>query len=597
MGSALATQCAEITSFDSGSTAQYYETNGAATDLAANGVPLAKYHVMKYKLYDASGVKESNERSAIVVVPTVVPGANPGPWPLIMYAHDYGFGLAYQEISAVFSKTQASFVIAAPTYPGEPLCGQIAPGSLSCASGTPLAAAVGTQSYYDWDVNELLGLHNCVQRYLGEAAATSGSNPFVGKVTQYFTPTDLTAIATATALGAGATPEQLAAAQAAQAKMDAIDGLHYQYYQTSNPGQFAFPVKTVVSGVGRGALVAQLAVARSGIYVADLGSKSATVTPQLDTLVAASQWAAAKGSSTRFIPMLAEGLATIGSPSSLTVGQSRAYLEMMVKGQAAHTTFYSVPGVAGLAPLLSQIGAGTMSAANGAIEIALRDMTYMFKYTAGGLREWQGSAVSKVKGHILMLHGTEDKLFPFTDSFLAYNLYLNTANTLAGLGANAPAPGFYVGLYGFQPPESSYTNGKFTGTDYNHGTAATFFTGKLRTLTTSQKALIGGTASPASTDTAGLKAQGVAAGLKSSLGPILFPSVTDGNQLAVSLGSFAYPYYKPADVSSSDNQLKAEAAAAMVTTKANESDLTAVTPLELFAIWLYSETGSAEALN
>ncbi len=246
VGNAEQSVCAEVKAAlvvfnpgaQAGITGGYYLNGTTPTVLAAP----TKVYWMQYKL-----MGDANYRSAILSVPTTPPAtahaANAAlgvkteasgtyGYPVLMYGHAGAGGLAYEEIAQAFGQLQSDFIIAAPTFPGEPLCGTYdtvaGVKSTTCTGTNMLAAATGAFAPYENDSVDLVGLHDCVKNLAAGAAkavvdasgASQGTEDIKAKVVK-INATAATAVAAAdapvsimTGMGRGAGAAGLALARA-----------------------------------------------------------------------------------------------------------------------------------------------------------------------------------------------------------------------------------------------------------------------------------------------------------------------------------------------------------------------------------------------
>lgn len=144
-------------------------------------------YVLVYKLNDGTDQKYS----AIVTVPdnnsTAQVQQSAIKYPLIMYAHGGDAGISFRNMATVLQNNLGKGIVAAPSFPGEPICSITTIGGSShngfkrsCGDYEgkfikPAVDSEGERSPLNNDVNAFLGLHNAIARM----AISEPSKPFI----------------------------------------------------------------------------------------------------------------------------------------------------------------------------------------------------------------------------------------------------------------------------------------------------------------------------------------------------------------------------------------------------------------------------------
>ncbi len=188
-GAANATAFSDLSNFktnsgldESGHFSIRQTINGKVTnDNPATG----SVYLMTYQL---GGHIDQNYQALI----TIPEGASPlSPKPLMLFAHGGDAGLAFKEIATLLQGNLAKFIVAAPVYPGEPICAvDFSEGSASnnyarsCVDSagnvtSPVIEPLGTKSPLLGDVNALLALQYGIWKLdTKQMSPVSGLNPF-----------------------------------------------------------------------------------------------------------------------------------------------------------------------------------------------------------------------------------------------------------------------------------------------------------------------------------------------------------------------------------------------------------------------------------
>lgn len=379
-------------------------TDGKTPTKLLDGTPLsslagtatASVYLMKYKL---SGDTES--RNAIVTIPdlpaatfssnalalaalSVVPDSSSGHgYPVVFYAHAGATGLAYEEISQTFGDMQASHIIVAPVFPGEPFCKtydtDATTGSKipTCSGDNIGAAGVGTSNPYTNDVTDLLGAYECIK-----AKATAADIPILSAAG---TPTgnNLTALSNKFAK-ISANVASTASSQANTMGSTTANGIK----ALKVAGMASYPVAYAV-GLGRGAAVANLAVARGGAI------NSVMFSTKTDESTVAAQTALSNASVT---PGMFSCLISAAPQSTFTAGLNKIILNYWVSGGSdfLNTTKQAalarIPGFAAIKANIDAIKANGGTEDDQAAAIAAYvesiDTTYHMGLIHGGLQNW-----------------------------------------------------------------------------------------------------------------------------------------------------------------------------------------------------------------
>ncbi len=415
---AFATRCAQIEGLQVLGGAKLVDpVAGTAADFAG-----AKLYLMRYKLQaDATGKAEATARSGLVVIPT----AGTANSPILAYAHGGDFGLGYGEVAAAFGAFQGNHVIVAPTFPGEALC-KVAtdPAVRGCDAAGILVPPTGAQAPYDGDVDELLGMYDCVVR----ATIGKADGPITGAA-------------------AGAT---LAAALAPLVKRH--DG-----------GTFAALPQGLLVGSSRGGLVASLALAKTG---AALSVLAAATTPE-------------PLGPAYLSPAYFSCAALVSAPASFAFAEFRLFLEQWVKGRLVLTSFAAFPGMAGLGSLFDAYHSGTADAEAAALALARRDATLTAPLAVGALRDWarfdKGTSGGG-QGAYLLVHGVLDRVVPFSQAQVGYNVLLGAATNAAIVDPANPAkaPGLAMTMRGINAKAAYLDGATLKGGLLQHGDKAFF---------------------------------------------------------------------------------------------------------------------------
>lgn len=468
---------------------------GAAVGLSGgfsvvNGLPKAlpapaKVYMMNYKLKG-----DTAYRSALVTVPTTAAAAAHTAvptigvkseatggygYPLVIYAHAAASGLAYEELAQSLGDLQSAYIIAAPVFPGEPLCTTYdtvaGVKTTSCTGSNILAAAVGTALPFENDVTDLHGLYDCMKTWAAETTARVVFN----------------------AAGTASGTENLST------KIVKINASAETALATSAPLLSAAaggPV-TVLAGLGRGATVAGLTLARAGavnsIYLASTPDASAQA-----ALVS-------KGAK----PALFACSLLIAPQASFTAGKNKLYFDFWAKESsnilttAQTTAIEAIPTFAAIhAKIKALRNDATKSEDDRATAIAdyvkdiellmhvpllhggLQNFGKLFTSKLLGATESASKTLKAAQGHMLLLHGTKDRIADVGNSNLLSEVGVITSNELA---LDNLAPGVKWLALDVEPASSSLDeDGLLPSSDYGHVSSANFIGGTTDQATSMQ---------------------------------------------------------------------------------------------------------------
>lgn len=320
-------------------------------------------------------------RSALVTVPIE---AKDGGVPLILYTHGGDKGLYYKELASILGELQGSHITFAPSYPGEPICRSDSyriDGQLVCAEDPAerahqtLFSAQGETSPWDSDVEEALGLHDCIVRAI---------KPDSGVIDE-------------------------------ESKLRLFANLIRKRVRKVGEGFFEDTPASAVMGISRGGLVAGLVLSHAGALLNQLSSSG-----ELEELQ-------------KFNARFACGM-TIAAPSSVTVGRFRLVLEALVKGDLRYMTIRKAPGLEPLASLFDEYRNDQSDSPEildrTIFELFRRDLLFLSPLAVAGLREYsrmrydhRGDNSHFPLGSMLFMHGVEDGLVPFEQTQAAYNVF------------------------------------------------------------------------------------------------------------------------------------------------------------------------------
>ncbi len=372
-------------------------------------------------------------RSALLIVPKET--AEGAKLPLALYGHGGDKGLSYTEIAEFFGSHQRSMIIAAPSFPEEPICaGETSVASPTCRGGRATTVAdptpAGTLKPLDSDADELLGLQHCLARTLLtyhpdtriKAFGFSDSGPESGS----FALNDLLA-------------HRLQLHGDAEGPSSTVSSALLE----------AEP-RTILFGASRGAAASLIALAKTG--AAHDARAELTNTTSLTHISCA---------------------ALLFPPTTFAMGRLRIGLELFVKGLARSSVFYSLPLASALADFFADYRKGNLTAQEMARRYMLIDPLFGAGLVASALRDWRlGSDTNDAlaAGRLLMMHGRLDRVVGGENTlFYARRL----AQVSQNLSRQGKAPGTRIAALSFQPkPSDPFPTGNVVAAlFYQHGDA------------------------------------------------------------------------------------------------------------------------------
>lgn len=353
-----------FSSLDANSSFKVYPTEHGAAVLDDSRAARGHVYLMTYK---AGPQGSSQIYRALISIPEGTSSTNPHP--LMVFAHGGDAGLTFKEMALLLQDNLGKFVVAAPAYPGEPICaGGMTQGTeanhyhRSCtdALGNPTEdsiAPLGARSPLKDDVNGLLALVDGITKLSADDVISdfySGNENIFkdnsGSLIPFNDP-------------------------------DKVLGL-----------------KTVGVADSRGGATLLSAVGKAGFLFPITGAA----------------------------PAYFSGIGLIGSPSSLVVGAFRILLQDFFDG-AVPNDFNSLPMVPELqhdfdayrnAPIGSQEEQVELHKLVG--WLASSDLTFLAPYAGIALKNWTALGQNHfAPGTVALFHGTQDKVVPFTESLIA----------------------------------------------------------------------------------------------------------------------------------------------------------------------------------
>jgi hypothetical protein len=413
---AYATRCAAVDSFEEWTVTKPFAYKADGTK-DSSIEPATKIYKMKYRLFSAKGdaatrgTAETTARSGLVIVPNAAylttTGA-PSSAPVVAYAHGGDSGLSYSgELARLFGKFQTNHVIVAPTYPGEALCkGGTDPTKKSCDAEGVDEAAVGKSIPWDTDVDELLGMYDCVAK--ASLAKDSGLNA---------------SQVSAVGLEGDAAGTLLTALSGVTKKM--------------GTGAFAnFPASFIV-GASRGGLVANLALTQVGAQLSAYSTAKAAD--------AAATFEAVFGKGYGNAPSTFSCALSISAPTTFAHARPRIALEYMVKDTLKSSPLAGIPGFLAMNDVFKGYREGTQTLDDAVLEVTKRDITFTSGLLLAGLKQWKsfGLAQTTPGGAIAFLHSTADKVYGYGETQLGYNalaLFSGVSTVLTQTQTTTTAP-------------------------------------------------------------------------------------------------------------------------------------------------------------
>lgn len=452
-----------------GSVDAFAVTNGVPSSLEPLG---AKVYLMNYKLKG-----DTDYRQALITVPKVaaatahatssqlgVQAETSGGYgyPILMYGHAGASGLSYTEIASSLGALQRAFIVAAPIFPGEPLCKTYDTGTTTCTGSNIASAAVGISEPYENDVIDYLGLHDCMKTFAG-GAAKAYVNPTTGAAgTEDLAAKIVKINAQASTALASVSPLASAAASA--------------------------PV-SIAAGLGRGAAVAGLALARAGAYNSLFaGSDTAAITalagkgvkpPMFSCSLLASPQASFISGSNRLLleSWVREGSNVLGA-------SERAAAEFIPGFASIHAKIKAIRENAALSDeeKVAQIKAYAQKIdlvnATALMQVGVQNFGKIFtsQVLAATDATLSNTTKAKAQGSILLIHGTQDQVANVGNSALLSTYGIATSEVLLSQGLTAGTNWLALGI---TPPEASVDElGDLPATDLDHVDSASFTNGQ-----------------------------------------------------------------------------------------------------------------------
>lgn len=416
---------------DAESNFEIYHTQNGQVVLDNAKTTKGKVYLITYQ----TGGKADQNYMALVSVPNDASSTNQKP--LMIFAHGGDAGLTFKELAFLLQDNLGKFVVAAPVYPGEPICaGGFTQGSesnnytRSCTdvNGNPVApsiAPMGSRSPVNDDVNGLLGLANAI----GRMAANDFSSSFYSGQNIFYD----------------------------QNGKDSIIPFNNPYDPTKG-------VKTIGAADSRGGATLVAAIGRAGFWGAMNLEQKAPPYPDYFSYFS--------------------GLALIGSPSSFLVGQFRFMVQHFIHG-VLPPDFKALPMV----PEFMNYFEAYRNAPAGSEQeqtelkklvgwVAASDIAFLAPYVPFDLKNWSSGVPAP--GAVAFFHGTSDTVVPFTESVIAKNAFDTLFMNIYGPSENGKLydaltvpPGTH--MFSFQKDEAYLADPKAT----DHALAPSFLTGHI----------------------------------------------------------------------------------------------------------------------
>lgn len=463
------TRCASIERFTklTDIDASYLDhTTDTFTELAGVSVYKVEYVLHSSTLttpadLDGDSVGDQIVRSALVTIPDTKPDDPDTPEaavPLILFGHGGDQGASYKEIAEVFGQNQKNFIIAAPTFPGEPLCEQGYNRFLGTCSGSTIASAAGESQPFDNDADELLGLQDCFSRAVLKAEEDPELNKWgldaplaspraSGDSNTAAVPATLRVDDHQNRLGlymADSEPSQINTRLARQLlRYGDIPGA-----TATDPHISRHPVSHI-AGASRGGLAALIALAKAGAALRH--------PEKWENDVSLSRFQCA---------------ALLFPPTTFTMGTFRIALELFMKGQAENSRFFALPAARQLSAFFSEYREGNISQEDMLRKFVVIDGLLNIHLSISALRNWSQSGAmgsdAAASGDILTIHGVDDKVVNSEQS-RHYGSFIPTA--VHRVRSEAWAPGVRAAVVALRPPvgQGFPTGSQFDDLIYQHG--------------------------------------------------------------------------------------------------------------------------------
>lgn len=420
--------------------------SGKVTNTVARGT----VYVLTYQL----GGNQTQNHVALVSIPDGVlndSGALQKSVPLMVFAHGGDSGLSFREMATLLQGSLGNFVVAAPVYPGESLCA-IDSGLGNAAhhfermcvnaSGEKTASVVvsqGVRSPLEGDVSALLGMHQAITKLA------------FNKVTGFYRGNKNIFV---DSLG------------------EPILTLHSEESNPPMDLKELYGFQTIGVSDSRGGATLMAAIGRAGIMIGDTLKKFTTY---LQTCQADPNTNVCPSVVSR-LPMLPyfSGAALYYAPSSFLVGQFRMLAQFMMNGVMPESTL-ALPMIPEMTHYFDAYRNAESDSAeeNTALsqlvgKIGASDVAYFAPYVSIAVQNWTTNSFrlfydQKVApGSLLLLHGTQDKIVPFSESLISKagmdavfsNIYRSSAAQSPLVAGIVPAVG--TQLFSFQPDEAYY---------------------------------------------------------------------------------------------------------------------------------------------
>ena len=371
--------------------------------------PVDVYH-MQYQLQkNFDGDAEAGVRHALVTVPKT-----DGAYPLLAFAHGGDEGLSYSMIARNVGDLQKDHIVIAPTFPGEAF------------HDSKDAEIFGVRNPWINDVDDLLGAHDCVARFVHHQSL-SEAFPYDAALLDLIAELD-------SEIDLDVKEELNQALQNKSASSDnKVKVASYQNY-------FNFYPKSLMLGASRGGLVASLALAKAGAILYEL--KKA---PEVFALMfgrmrnnfvfrllgiggfktdVAQYFSKTLGRKYGLLPPAFQGITTVSAPATVMVGSLRVILKEMVMGNVEKTRAKELPGLKHLGHIFDKFRNGEQDVEEAKKEVIDRDFTLLSPLVIAALRDWSAPLNS---GSFMFIHGKQDKVVPYHQTLAAYNILFSQA--------------------------------------------------------------------------------------------------------------------------------------------------------------------------
>lgn len=458
------TRCASIERFTrlTDIKATYRGVDEQQTELAGVGIYKVEYVLQSDTLdsvedSDGDSLGDQIVRTALVTMPEAEPGATERALPLIIYGHGGDNGASYSEIAEIFGQDQKNFVIAAPSFPGEPICERGFNRILGACSGATLASPSGISQPFDTDADEMLGLQDCLTRAVLQAEDDPDlkQKGLDAPLALPRASDDSTTVAVPPSDPARLPEEaQLLSTENNESHMNArLARLLLRYGEqpgaTIDDKHISRHPVSYISGSSRGGLTSLIALAKAGAALRDPNRWQANV--------ALSRFQCA---------------ALLFPPTTFTMGTFRIALELFVKGKAEHSQFFALPAASQLSEFFSEYREGNINKEEMLKKFVVIDGLLNIHLSMSALRNWSLTGAtdsqSSATGDLLMIHGQHDQVVNSEQSFYYGSLVSQATQRLQTDGW---APGVRAAILSFAPPpDRPFPTGSLFGDAiYQHG--------------------------------------------------------------------------------------------------------------------------------